>query len=203
MPRPAPKYAWPRRGTVCRRLLDLLRDGRAHEYPEIVDALYGDDEDGGPLNARPVIRLMVMRLRDAGWAILLERNGVYRLDLTEPAPPNDEKVTRWPARVRRKPRVEAADDGIRFNQVACIDWPGHPMHGVTVLVKRRSRSYRTFTPEHPEGISLGVMIAVRPFGRLSADADFLLPPDRLDFSAPASPDFVSRETSAQPEGVAA
>ena len=45
-----------------------LRPG-LHEYPDLIDALWGDDEDGGPDNPLAVIAVMTCRLRQAGYPI--------------------------------------------------------------------------------------------------------------------------------------
>jgi len=62
------KIGGPKSHTVAARLATLLRGqaGRVVPYGELIDALYGDDPDGGPLYASNVLRVLASRLRHKG-----------------------------------------------------------------------------------------------------------------------------------------
>ena len=69
-----------------RVVLEVLGDGQWHDTSEIVDRLYGDREDGGPLMAQTVVGQFVHRLRRAGVDIegRLGARGGYRLRPSTP-----------------------------------------------------------------------------------------------------------------------
>ena len=198
----ASKYAWPKRGSTCGKLVALLLDGNAHDYSEMVDALYGEDEDGGPLHVHSVLRLMIKRLRDTGWAIELVRRRTYRLDLDKPLPRDEARPAMRSTAKRHRPEMSGEEHYWWFNSSAKVDWPDHPLHGALVLVKRAPAAYRSYQPGHPQGLDLGSVVVVRPMGAaLSGGADFLLPPDKLvpvkaaQGKQPASSETVLRHVS--------
>ena len=47
---------------------------------EIVDDVYGDDEDGGPLDAKSVVRQTIHRLKRKGWPIVNNLRGYSLLE---------------------------------------------------------------------------------------------------------------------------
>lgn len=201
MPAAASKYAWPKEGTVCRRLVDLMLDGKAHDYAEMGDALYGDDEEGGPLNMRGVLRMMIKRLRDTGWPVVKLRNKTYCFDLAKPLPKDEGRpAVRYKTRRGRRPADSDGHDW-GFNETARVAWPDHPLDGYLVLVKRGAQAYRSYLPDFPQGASLDGVVVARPIGALIGGADFLLPASRLERVKAASTGetpalHVSRETSA-------
>lgn len=58
---------------VMGRLLGCLRDGKVWSKPALIEALYGDDPDGGPLTADQIIDVSISRLRNQWrWPIRTE-----------------------------------------------------------------------------------------------------------------------------------
>ena len=63
----------------------LLGHERAVSYEELCNVVYGDDSDGGPLDIKRAVRLLIMRLRRhitiarLPWRIESIRNFGYRL----------------------------------------------------------------------------------------------------------------------------
>jgi len=64
-------------------ILSRMRLNRSVSYEELTDSLYGDREDGGPMNPKNVIAVTMCRLRKrilgTSLSIKKEREGEFRL----------------------------------------------------------------------------------------------------------------------------
>jgi hypothetical protein len=77
LPRTCLPPAKPRKPRVSARLLGTLQlqPGRLYTWAELVDSAYGDDPEGGPLNALGSIKVLLHHLRRAGYPIERYRRG--------------------------------------------------------------------------------------------------------------------------------
>ncbi|WP_341909652.1 hypothetical protein [Ferrovibrio terrae] len=67
-------------GETQRALLARLQTGRAATLKELIEAVWGEDPDGGPDDAPDAVRVALRRLKRRGVPIERERQEVWRLN---------------------------------------------------------------------------------------------------------------------------
>lgn len=91
---------YPPRSLACSRIINALRTARGLplSYANLIDAVWPDDLDGGPLYAKDIIRIRVLHLRRLGYPVRTYHTFGYAYAWTEwevvavPSLPDDPKL---------------------------------------------------------------------------------------------------------------